>query len=88
MLENFVEFDNNSLKTAVSVHILDPITNTVLYGTINSWNTAKVTDMNRLFQYKSSFNGNISKWDVSRVTTMEVSIFFHYIFFILNFQFF
>ncbi len=32
---------------------------------------SKITDMNRLFQYESSFNRDISSWDVSNVTDMS-----------------
>ena len=33
--------------------------------------TSKVTDMSRLFWGASSFNQNISSWDVSNVTNMQ-----------------
>ena len=47
-----------------------------MYGPIGYWNTSEVTDMSRLFGdylYKfSEFNEDISKWDTSKVDTMQV----------------
>jgi surface protein len=43
------------------------------YGPIEDWNTSLVTDMSRVFSGKSSFNANISAWQVGKVTTMERS---------------
>ena len=71
-----VEYDNDSLKNNVNNYVSDdPISTVILYDTIDSWNTVKVTSLNQLFWYKTSFNRNISKWDVSRVKDMDVSIF-------------
>ena len=36
---------------------------------LTNWNTSKITSMNRWFS-ASTFNGDVSTWDVSRVTTM------------------
>ena len=40
------------------------------YGPIEDWNTSLVSDMSFVFAYKSSFNANISAWQVGKVTTM------------------
>ena len=37
---------------------------------LNDIDTSLITDMSSLFAY-SSFNGNISKWDISNVTNMD-----------------
>ena len=43
------------------------------YGPIDSWDVSNVTNMESLFQSKYSFNADLSKWNVSRVTTMNSS---------------
>jgi surface protein len=43
------------------------------YGPIDSWDVSDVTNMESLFQSKYLFNADISKWNVSRVTTMNSS---------------
>ena len=48
-----------------------------LYGLIKDWNTSLVTDMSELFVtdstifYTNNFNEDISKWDVSNVSSVE-----------------
>jgi hypothetical protein len=42
-----------------------------IYGPIDAWNTTSVTNMKSLFQDANGFQGNIGKWDVSNVVTME-----------------
>ena len=70
--------DDDELQTAVDQYIDQNCTtaNTCdvgqIYGTpMNSWCVANVTDMTKLFSGKSSFNEEISAWDVSSVTKME-----------------
>ena len=43
------------------------------YGEIEIWDTSDVLSLNRVFAYKSTFNEDISKWDVSSVTDMTLS---------------
>ena len=43
------------------------------YGLIKNWDMSEVTDMFCLFQNMDTFTSDISKWDVSGVTTMRSS---------------
>ncbi|MGI9256489.1 MAG: fibronectin type III domain-containing protein, partial [Salinispira sp.] len=58
--------DNAQLKTAVT----DGITAWGPTADFNYIVTAAVTDMSSMFQSASTFNGDISEWDVSSVTNM------------------
>ena len=40
------------------------------YGPVENWDMSEVTDMSYLFENKRSFNSDVSKWVVSKVTTM------------------
>jgi surface protein len=41
------------------------------FGHISSWNTSRVTTMERAFQNREHFQKDISRWDVSNVTNMN-----------------
>jgi surface protein len=41
------------------------------YGPISDWDVSEHLDMTSLFQDKTQFNQDLSKWDTSKVTTME-----------------
>jgi len=43
------------------------------YGVIQSWDVSLITNMYNLFKYKSTFNENISAWNVGAVTNMQSS---------------
>ena len=43
------------------------------YGEIEIWDTSDVLSLENVFNGKSTFNGDISKWDVSSVTDMGAS---------------
>ena len=58
------------LKTAVNEWIDGYIT---IYGD-NTWDVSTITDMSELFKDKTSFNSNISNWDVSNVTNMRLLV--------------
>ena len=40
-------------------------------GDFNDIDTSKITDISDLFNFMQEFNGNIAKWDVSKVTDMR-----------------
>jgi hypothetical protein len=42
------------------------------YGHISDWNTSRVTDMNNLFAKLDCTNLDISKWDVSKVRSIQI----------------
>jgi surface protein len=70
--------DRTCLKTSVDNYINEGCETTNItcatrsqYGVIGDWCIKFVTDMNTMFSGKSSFNSNISKWEVGRATNME-----------------
>ncbi len=77
--------DNNSIREAVSLwcstqtdcqtdcsSVPSPKTLCLLkFGDISLWNTTNVTDMNRLFYNKPTFNDDIHYWDTCNVSDMR-----------------
>ena len=59
------------LSTAIDAWIADSTTATATYGEINTWDVSGVTDMQSVFQSKTTFNDDIGCWDVSNVTNMS-----------------
>ena len=43
------------------------------YGLIQDWDTSRVTSMYSLFLFKTTFNADLSKWNVAEVTNMQSS---------------
>ena len=48
---------------------------TKLGASISTWDTSKVTNMDKAFENATSFNGDISSWDTSGVTSMSFMFF-------------
>ena len=46
------------------------------YGEIEEWDVSQVTTMRSLFQLKSKFNADLSKWNVNNVKSLQSSKFF------------
>ena len=63
--------NNESIRDAVRLWLKSPQDATAKYGPIEEWDTSAVTDMSRLFQFETTFNDCINKWDVSKVATMR-----------------
>ena len=79
----FVAADN-SIHDAVSAWLDEEANVRRMYGDISVWDTSEVTDMSGLFcahencgnktkSEAASFNGNLSAWDVGKVSTMSNS---------------
>ena len=79
--------DTSSLQGALNEWLADAVDAQATYGHISVWDVRAVTDMDDLF-YKdpvisysygefpadpTAFNEDVNAWDVSQVTTMEVS---------------
>ena len=62
---------NCGIRQAVDAYITSGSTGS--FGPIEDWNTSLVTDMSWLFYGKSTFNADISAWQVGKVTTMTYS---------------
>ena len=45
------------------------------YGLIQDWDTSEVTNMHQLFYSKQTFDANLAKWNVAKVTKMNRSTF-------------
>ena len=58
------------LQTAVDLWVSNRNSAISTYGQINTWCTGAITDMSELFYNKTTFNDDISNWDVSSVTNM------------------
>ena len=43
------------------------------HGSIEDWDVSRITNMNTLFESKTSFNNDLSKWNTGAVTTMASS---------------
>ena len=62
---------NANIKNAASEWVSNPSDATVKYGNITDWKTGDVTDMDALFMNAASFDEDLSKWDMSNVTTVK-----------------
>ena len=75
---------DGTIHDAVSAWLEDEVSARQTYGDISMWDTSEVTDMSDLFcahdncgnnkkSAAASFNGNLSGWDVGKVSDMHSS---------------
>ena len=69
---SLVEFNNQTLKDAVSQYKRYTKQAEEHYGPIAFWDVSQVTDMMRMFHRCREFNGDLSRWDVSQVKNMRL----------------
>ena len=62
--------DSTELATARDSWFSDNDAAKVKYGGIGDWDTTRVTSFKELFEDKTDFNDDISKWNTAKVTTM------------------
>jgi len=70
----FVFSSSQDLRDAVNTYVSNKEDAVALYGDIEDWNTGAIEDFSRAFDSEAiggQFNGDISKWDVSRGTDFE-----------------
>ena len=58
----------DALLSAVDAWCINSTEARETFGDISSWNVSAVTNFNLLFNDRFTFNDDISRWDVSRVT--------------------
>ena len=69
---------NSGLRKVVDDWIADGTTRDTVettYGLIQDWDTSRVTSMAYLFKSKATFDADLSKWNVAKVTDMSSSTF-------------
>ena len=67
----FTPKTNKELYKAVDEWYHNKKLSIIKYGDIGYWNTIYITDMHKLFEYKSRFNDDISDWNTSNVIDMK-----------------
>ncbi|GMI29251.1 hypothetical protein TeGR_g6287, partial [Tetraparma gracilis] len=66
-----VALTDASIGAAVHQWFDDPERTERTHGHINDWMVKNVTNMNKLFENRATFQDDISSWDVSSVTRMD-----------------
>jgi len=67
-----MEFNNETIRTAVQLYVKNEKEGEEKYGHINTWNVSNVTNMHDVFYEAKSFNQPLDKWNVSNVTNMSM----------------
>ena len=61
---------DEDIKVAADKWCENPIEAEAIYGHISFWDVSTITSMRMLFQWKRSFNEDLSRWNVSACTDM------------------
>lgn len=61
----------DDISTAAELWISNKAMAKSKYGTIEQWDTSKITNMANLFRNANAFNDDITSWDTARVTDMN-----------------
>ena len=67
----FFTFTDSNIRQAVEEWIDNPDDALAIYGDIATWDTRHVTNMDRLFYNRATFNDDISRWNVESVSSMK-----------------
>ena len=75
---------NDNLRRAISICLgmdkaayeVNGMCETSEFGSIPDWDTSSLTLLDNAFKNYDTFNGDISKWDTSQVTSMNYDVLF------------
>jgi hypothetical protein len=85
VLNTYTPLTDSNIKTASQLWVSDQASATSTYGLVNTWDLSQVTSLEYVwcgfdatncgsdYVAMQSFNGNVSMWDVAKVTTMSGS---------------
>ena len=62
---------DDTIHEAVSAWLDDEASARQTYGDISMWDTSEVTNMASLFSGQRTFNADLSKWNVEKVTSIR-----------------
>ena len=65
------QLTDGNIKSATDLWYSNEPGATAQYGVITGWDTSNITSMVSLFDFKTGFNDDISKWDAASVTTTK-----------------
>ena len=82
ILNAYEPLTDDNIKEAAQHWVSNPSNATSRFGAVDTWNVSQVTNLESVwcgggapdcggYTAMQSFNGDISKWDVSKVTTMQ-----------------
>ena len=69
-IKNFFT-NKGDLKDAVNIYLDNPENAKKKYGLIENWDTSNVTNMSYMFDGATTFNWDISSWDISSIMDMS-----------------